>query len=87
MQHQVHQRQSVRVLHVLHSVEGAPVEALLLCFRQGIDVLVLSDPAARSNQKTTSACSRVLDHIPQLGLHHRHHRIDQWSWGEVLPCP
>lgn len=87
MQHEIHQRQPVRVLNVLHSVEGAPVEALLFGFSQGINVLVINDPAACGNIKTTGASSGILDHISQFGLHHRHHRIDQWPWGEVLPCP
>jgi hypothetical protein len=47
MQHQVHQRQAVRVLHVFHAEEGALVEPILLRLFQFEHILLLADPVLR----------------------------------------
>ena len=84
MQHQIHQRQAVRVLHMLHAIEGAPVELLLLLLIQLADLVVLADPVQRRNREAAGARRRILDHILDRGLHHGHHRINQRPWREIL---
>ena len=87
VQHEVHQRQPVRVLHVLHAIEGALVVLLLLRRIQLADLLVVTNPTLCRYQEPACAGGRILDHIPQPRLHHRHHGIDQRPGGEVLACP
>ena len=84
VQHQVHQRQPVGVLHVLHTVEGvAPILALLR-LGPGIRVTVLTQVAVGGDEEAAGTGRRVLDDVVECRLHHRHHAVDQRPWREVL---
>ena len=84
MQHQVHQREAVRILHVLHAVEGVAAIFTLLRFRPRIGVTVFTDVAIGGDEKAAGAGGRVLDDVFQRRLHHRHHAVDQRTRREVL---
>ena len=84
MQHQVHQRQAVCVLYVLHAKEGVAAVFTLLRFCPRIGVTVFTDVAIGGDEKTTSASGWVLDDVLQRRLHHRHHAVDQRARREVL---
>ena len=84
VQHQVHQRQPVGVLHVLHAVERiAPIHALLR-LGPGVGVAVLADVAVGGDEKAPGAGSGVLDDVVEPRPHHRHHAVDQRPGREVL---
>lgn len=84
VQHQIHQCQAVRVLDVLHAVEGAAAVFTLVRFRPRIRGTVFTYVPIGCDEKATGAGGRVLDDVFQRRLHHRHHAVDQRTRREVL---
>ena len=76
VQHQVHQRQAVGVLHQLHAVEGCLEVFFLLFFGPVVHVFMRLDVMVGSNQKAACACGGVLNHVGAFGLHDGHHRVN-----------
>ena len=63
MQHQVHQREPVRILHVLHAEERAAAIFLLLRFGPAVRGTVLAYVAVGGDQKSAGTGGRVLNDV------------------------
>lgn len=84
VQHQVHQRQPMRVLHMLHAVERAVAVFALLLLGPFVEVAMLADVIVGDDQKAARSRRRVLNKVRDIRLHYRDHRFDQRPRREVL---
>ena len=88
VQHQVHQREPVRVLHELHAVERVRAGTCLLRLgpaRRGR--LCSLDVAVGGDEEAAGAGRRVLDHVVERRLHQRHHESISGRGVKYWPAP
>ncbi len=86
MEHKVHEREAMRVLHMLHAKEGIPLILLLLGLREAIEVVVRAQVVIGRDGEAAGACGGVLDDVIQGWLHDGDHTVNERARGEVLAC-
>ena len=84
VQHEVHERKAVRVLHVLHAEEGLVAVFALLGVFERVEVVVVAQVVVGGDQEAAGAGGGVLDGVGQLRLHQGNHAVDQHARGEIL---
>ena len=85
MQHSVHQRQAVRIMHQLAAGEGLRVFKLRSFLIQIKKVIrLLTYKIARRNHKAKGAAGRIIAALSGLRCHQTCHNINQHTRSEVL---
>ena len=85
VQHEIHEREAMRVLHVLHAEEGFVAVFALLGVFERVEVVVLAQVVVGGDQEAAGAGGGVLNGVGQLRLHQGNHAVDQHARGEILP--
>ena len=86
MQHRVHQRQAVRIMHQLAAGEGLRIFKLRRFLIQIKEIVrLLTHKIACRNHKTEGAAGRIVAALAGLWCHQARHYVNQHTRSEVLP--
>ena len=86
MQHRVHQRQAVRIMHQLAASEGLRIFKLRRFLIQIKEIVrLLTHKIACRNHKTEGTAGRIVTALAGLGCHQARHHVNQHTRSEVLP--
>ena len=87
VEHQVHHREAMRVLHMFHPEKRLALIFLLLSLGQAVEIVVFTQVMIRRNQEAPSPGRRILDDIVERRFHHCHHAVDELARREILTGP
>ena len=86
VQHGVHQRQAVRIMHQLAAGEGLRIFKLCRFLIQIKEIVrLLTHKIAGSNHKAEGTTGRIVAALAGLGCHQTRHYVNQYTRSEVLP--
>ena len=86
MQHSIHQRQAVRIMHQLTAGEGLRIFKLGRFLIQIKEIVrLLTHKIAGSNHKTEGTAGRIIAALAGLGCHQARHYVNQHTRRKVLP--